>query len=284
MRHISSLGELKDTISGLKKNGKTIGFVPTMGALHEGHLSLIRKSKAQNDFSVVSIFVNPLQFNNTNDLDAYPRVLNEDLMLLKKHNVDLVFTPSEKDLYPSNPIVSIDFGPLSTKLEGKFRKGHFEGVGVVVSKFFHLVDPNRAYFGLKDLQQFILIRKMCEDLSFNCEVVGVETIREESGLALSSRNRRLSKEGLNTAAIIHRGLLAIKEGVEKREPLSKSMKKARALYQGKNDFELEYLEAIDPTTLDSVEEYFSLTELAICVAGYVEGVRLIDNLYLRLKE
>ncbi|MEQ9007335.1 MAG: pantoate--beta-alanine ligase, partial [Ekhidna sp.] len=134
MRHISSLGELKDTISGLKKNGKTIGFVPTMGALHEGHLSLIRKSKAQNDFSVVSIFVNPLQFNNTNDLDAYPRVLNEDLMLLKKHNVDLVFTPSEKDLYPSNPIVSIDFGPLSTKLEGKFRKGHFEGVGVVVSK------------------------------------------------------------------------------------------------------------------------------------------------------
>lgn len=284
MRQISSLGELKDTISGLKINGKTIGFVPTMGALHDGHLSLINKSIVQNDFTVASIFVNPLQFNNANDLDNYPRVIEEDLDLLAKNHVDLIFTPNEGDLYPTKPAVSIDFGPLSKKLEGKYRKGHFEGVGIVVSKLLHLINPDKAYFGLKDFQQFILIKRMCEDLSFNCEVVGVDTVREKSGLALSSRNRRLSKEGLKTAAIIHKGLLTIKNGVQNGEPLIKSIKTARALYQDQKNFELEYLEAVDPTTLDSVEDYFSLTELAICVAGYVEGVRLIDNLYLRLKE
>lgn len=283
MRQISTLGELKDTISGLKIKGKTIGFVPTMGALHDGHLSLIKKSIAQNDFTVASIFVNPLQFNNASDLDNYPRVIDEDLDLLARNNVDLIFTPSEKDLYPTKPVVSINFGSLSKRLEGQYRKGHFEGVGIVVSKFLHMVTPDRAYFGLKDLQQFILIKRMCEDLSFNCEIVGVETVREESGLALSSRNRRLSNEGLQVATVIIKGLLFIKTAIEKGEPFDQLMHDAKVLFQEQSGFQLEYLEAVDPSTLDSVEDYFSLTELAICVAGYVEGVRLIDNLYLRLK-
>jgi pantoate--beta-alanine ligase len=283
MRQISTLGELKDTISGLKIKGKTIGFVPTMGALHDGHLSLIKKSIAQNDFTVASIFVNPLQFNNASDLDNYPRVIDEDLDLLARNNVDLIFTPNEMDLYPTKPVVSINFGSLSKRLEGQYRNGHFEGVGIVVSKLLHMVTPDRSYFGLKDLQQFILIKRMCEDLSFNCEIVGVETVREKSGLALSSRNRRLSNEGLQVATVIIKGLLFIKSAIENGEPFDQLMQDAKVLFQEQGGFQLEYLEAVDPSTLDSVEDYFSLTELAICVAGYVEGVRLIDNLYLRLK-
>lgn len=283
MRIISALSELADTISIFKRNSQSIGFVPTMGALHDGHLALIKKSTDQNDVTVVSIFVNPLQFNNTSDLEKYPRVIDEDINLLDKHNVDVVFTPDEVELYPERPQVAIDFGSMAQRLEGQFRKGHFEGVGVVVSKLFHLVDPARAYFGLKDLQQFILIRRMCLDLNFGCEIIGIDTVREKSGLALSSRNRRLSPEGVKTATVINRGLNEIKVGVENGQPLSQLLDLCNTIYRKEPGFDLEYLEAVDPRDLSPVVNYSSLDELAVCVAGYVEGVRLIDNLYLRLK-
>ncbi|WP_425392811.1 pantoate--beta-alanine ligase [Ekhidna sp.] len=283
MRIISAPSELKDTITSYKKNDKTIGFVPTMGALHDGHLSLIKKSIDQNDCTVVSIFVNPLQFNNSSDLAKYPRVIEEDIKLLKSYDVNVVFTPSEDDLYPRQPMISINFGDLSKRLEGEFRKGHFEGVGVIVSKLLHLTSPDFAYFGLKDLQQYILIRTLCEELDFPTNVVGVETVREDSGLALSSRNRRLSESGLNDASIIYQELKKIKEGIELGTSLKDLLSEARASYKSSPGFELEYLEAVNPINLQPVEEYSSLNELAVCVAGYVEGVRLIDNLYLRLK-
>ncbi|WP_424962169.1 pantoate--beta-alanine ligase [Ekhidna sp.] len=283
MRTIGALSELTDTISGFKRNSQSIGFVPTMGALHDGHLALIKKSNEQNDVTIVSIFVNPLQFNNPSDLEKYPRVIEEDTELLKKQNVDVVFMPDEKALYPEKPKVSINFGPMAERLEGKYRKGHFEGVGVIVSKLLHLVDPTRAYFGLKDLQQFILIRRMCQDLNFPCEIVGVDTIREKSGLALSSRNRRLSSEGLKIATVMSQGLNEIREGVANGQPLSQLLHSCKEMYHEKKGLDLEYLEAVDPHDLSPVDNYSSLSELAVCVAGYVEGVRLIDNLYLRLK-
>ena len=283
MHIIGALDALSESISTFVKNGETIGFVPTMGALHEGHLALVKQSIEQNDVTVVSIFVNPLQFNNAQDLEKYPRVLEEDIALLEKNKVDLVFTPSEEEFYTIKPIISIDFGVLAERLEGAFRKGHFEGVGVVVSKLLHFVRPTRAYFGLKDLQQYILIRRMCLDLGFPTEIIGVETVRETSGLAMSSRNRLLSKQGLKDAEVIIRGLNQIKKGISDSRPLTDLLEESVHMYNKANNFELEYLEAINPMDFSRVNEYKDLDELAVCIAGYVESVRLIDNLYLRLK-
>ncbi|WP_420576119.1 pantoate--beta-alanine ligase [Ekhidna sp.] len=283
MRIISALSELKDVILSYRKNSQTIGFVPTMGALHKGHIALIGNSTEQNEVTVVSIFVNPLQFNNASDLALYPRVVEEDIELLKTYKVDVVFIPEEDEFYPEKPSISVDFGELANRLEGKFRQGHFEGVGVVVSKLLHLTNPDRAYFGLKDLQQFLLIKRMCQELNFPCEVVGVETVREESGLALSSRNRRLTENGQKVASTIFKGLQSIQLGIEEGKSLNKLLQETEKRYQGEEGFDLEYLEAVDTKELLPVNNYSSLHELAICVAGYVEGVRLIDNLYLRLK-
>ena len=283
MLTIGTLNALSDTINEFVKAGKTIGFVPTMGALHEGHLALVKESTTNNDVTVVSIFVNPLQFNNPEDLKKYPRVLQDDIKLLAAENVDLIFSPTENELYASKPVISMDFGHLSKTLEGAFRPGHFDGVGIVVSKLLNLINPTRAYFGLKDLQQFLLIRKMCEDLSFTNHIIGVETVREKSGLAMSSRNRLLSQSGKEKASSIFKGLELIREGIDKNTPLNQLLSDTREFYSQKDGFELEYLEAVNGKDLSKVEDYKNLDELAVCVAGYVEGVRLIDNLYLRLK-
>ncbi|WP_370090075.1 pantoate--beta-alanine ligase [Ekhidna sp.] len=283
MRVLSASIELSNLISALKKEGKSIGFVPTMGALHEGHFSLIQRAKDENEVVVVSIFVNPLQFNNEQDLAKYPRIIEQDLEGLKKLNIDVVFTPSEKELYPEKPVVSIDFGKMATVLEGEFRSGHFEGVGIVVSKLLHLTQPDRAYFGLKDLQQFILIRKMCTDLNFPTEIIGVGTVREDSGLALSSRNARLSDKGRKEATIIFKGLNRFRSGILKKEDFDSILKNVNEMFFSAEGFDLEYLRVVDPADLSEIKSYDTVTELAVCVAGYVEGVRLIDNLYLRLK-
>ena len=283
MQVISASSEVKSTLKSLQKLNKTIGLVPTMGALHEGHLGLIKTSLEGNDLTVVSIFVNPLQFDKKEDLTNYPRDLEEDLRLLSGLGVDFVFNPTVEDLYPSPPKVSIKFGEMSAVLEGKYRKGHFDGVGIVVAKLLNLVQPDHAYFGLKDLQQYSLIKNLCNDLNFQTRIVGVETVREESGLAMSSRNRRLSKDGKDAAKIIYQGLKGIKEGIEKRMSLSDLLLDAKRLYSDSSSFELEYLEAVNAANLESAVSLDSIEELAVCVAGYVEGIRLIDNLYLRLK-
>lgn len=283
MRVFSAPSPLQKVLREEELNGRSIGFVPTMGALHDGHLQLVTNCNNENDISVVSIFVNPLQFNNANDLDSYPRVLQEDLEKLEKSGVDIVFTPSSEDLYPRKPQVKIDFGSLSEAMEGKFRSGHFGGVGIIVSKLFHLVSPDRAYFGLKDLQQYLLVKKLVEDLSFQIEIVGVETVRESSGLAMSSRNRRLSSEGLSIAANIFKGLERFKNGVLEALDLDDLTADVLSFYATVDGLTIEYLEVVNAEHLSPVNSYQDLNELAVCVAGYVEGVRLIDNLYLRLK-
>lgn len=283
MRTISAVIELSKTISSYKRDGKSIGLVPTMGALHDGHLSLVRRAKRENDVVVVSIFVNPLQFNNEADLNNYPRVIEEDVELLKQEGVDVVFSPEVSELYPDKPIISIDFGEMANKLEGKYRQGHFEGVGIVVSKLLHLTSPTKAYFGLKDLQQFILIRRMCLDLGFPSEIIGVPTVRESSGLALSSRNRLLTRHGKEVASILNKGLERIEKGLQEGRSLDALLAEANEFYTKEPQFDLEYLEAVDPSDFSQINDSSLSTELAVCIAGYVEGVRLIDNLYLRLK-
>ena len=283
MHVYSSPAAIKSILSDQLKEDKSLGLVPTMGALHEGHLTLVKKSLAENDLTVVSIFVNPIQFNSKEDLDNYPKDFEADLNLLKSYNVDYVFCPDEKDLYPTAPLVSINFGNISHLMEGKFRKGHFEGVGVIVCKLLNLLSPNTAYFGLKDLQQFLLIKRMCEDLNFRTRIVGVETVREKSGLAMSSRNRRLSDHGKEIASLLYKGLKSMEEGVFNRLSVSNLVHDANDVFRRSDLIQIEYLEVVDPSTLEPVDSYEDMDELAICVAGYVEGIRLIDNLYLRLK-
>ncbi|MBC6426149.1 MAG: pantoate--beta-alanine ligase [Ekhidna sp.] len=283
MRTLSTPVELSKTLEKSFSRRLSIGFVPTMGALHQGHSALISKSKNENDVTVVSIFVNPAQFNNSEDLNNYPRPLEKDLNQLDSLNVDYVFTPDEEELYPQKQTISIDFGNMAKVLEGQFRPGHFNGVGIIVSKLLHIVSPTRAYFGLKDLQQFLLIRRMCEELHFQVEIVGVETVREKSGLAVSSRNQRLSQDGKEVAKNIYKGLKKIEEGIHSGSPLDYLLEKSKNFYRKLNGLEVEYLEVITPSNMNSVTSYQNLKELAVCFAGYVEGIRLIDNLCLQLK-
>jgi len=279
-----TLTDLETTLNVFRERGNLIGLVPTMGALHKGHDRLIDRSKSENEITIVSIFVNPIQFNNQEDLINYPRDLEVDLKRLDELGVEVVFAPGEEVLYPSSPLISINFGKLATVLEGKFREGHFEGVGIIVSKLLNIIQPSLAYFGLKDLQQFLLIKRMCFDLNFPTTIVGVETIREKSGLALSSRNKRLSTKGLLDASHLYKGLKIVSEGILNGLPLDGLIKEARTYYEkSKNVLDIEYLEVINTSNLDPINAYDNLEELAICVAGYVEGIRLIDNIYLRLK-
>lgn len=268
---------LKSRVRTWQKEGKTIGFVPTMGALHEGHLSLIRAAGQQCDVVVSSIFVNPLQFNNLQDLERYPRTLESDLQKLKKEKVDLVFTPEPTAFYPEKPLISLDFGLVSSDLEGKFRPGHFSGVGIVVSRLFHLVQPNKAFFGAKDLQQWAVIQTMVQDLGFEVEIVRCPTLREKSGLAMSSRNALLSPEGREAAALIYESLrLANEVRPQLGIPASESV--ARAFLIKHPEIELEYLAWVKTSNLQVVKNETPDQEIALCIAARVEGVRLIDNL------
>ena len=283
MRTVSAPAELSTLLRKYPKNQHSIGLVPTMGALHHGHVQLITRSTKENDLTIVSIFVNPIQFNSAEDLERYPRTLDQDTELLKELEVDYIFAPQVEDLYPEKPSISIDFGEMAQVLEGAFRPGHFDGVGIVVSKLLNIVNPDRAYFGLKDLQQFLLIKKMCRELSFQAEIVGVETVREASGLAMSSRNQRLSKGAKEIASSIYRGLKRIQTSVEGGAEITNALEEAKTFFHEVDGLELEYLEAVNPSDLTSIGSSLGLTELAVCFAGYVEGIRLIDNLYLRLK-
>lgn len=283
MRVFSAPNSLFHYVLELKAAGKSVGLVPTMGALHEGHISLVKRAREDNDIIIVSIFVNPLQFNNSADLLKYPRLIEADMVMLQDAKVDVLFAPTEDEMYPSRPTTSINFGEMASVLEGKFRKNHFEGVGVVVSKLLHSALPNRAYFGLKDLQQFLLIKNMCKDLSFPIEVIGVETVREESGLALSSRNLRLSEDGLSIASSINIGLKKVRNAIEIGQSIEKIKEEIQTFFSSVDGLELEYFEFVNTENLRTIHSYEELNELAVCVAGYVEGIRLIDNLYLRLK-
>ncbi len=261
---------------------KMIGFVPTMGALHEGHLTLIRKAKQENDIVVCSIYVNPTQFNNATDLAKYPRTVEEDTAMLKLAGCDILFLPNDTVMYPEKVRTTLNFGDLETVLEGKFRAGHFNGVGLVVSKLFHLVKPTKAYFGQKDLQQCVIIKQLVRDYSFDIEVVIVPTVRETDGLAMSSRNRRLSAKQRMIAPIIY-------ETLQRAGNMAKNHTSITEIYQDFNnsintypDFNIEYMEITDIITLKSLETLNKGQEIAISTAIFMDEIRLIDNIIVQI--
>ena len=281
MQIINTKAELQQAVAALKRQGKTIGLVPTMGALHEGHASLIRRCVSENEVSFVSVFVNPTQFNNKEDLLKYPRDLMRDAELLSTIGADFVFAPTPEEMYTSeemNTTFEFDFGGLDQVMEGKMRPGHFNGVVQVVSKLFRLVQPDRAYFGEKDFQQLAIIRRMVEVIQFDLQIVGCPIVREASGLALSSRNERLSASEKQTAVNISRILFASVDYAGTHS-VSETQQWVIDEINAVEGLEVEYYEIVDQTTLLPVTDF---SHAIGCVTVYCGPVRLIDNIKYNL--
>jgi pantoate--beta-alanine ligase len=256
----------------------TIGFVPTMGALHKGHLELVKKAKDSVHLVVVSIFVNPTQFNNLNDFTNYPKALDKDLELLENMGVDCVFVPDNQEIYPNQPKIKIDFGDLEKVLEGSFRPGHFNGVGIVVSKLLNIVKPHKAFFGQKDLQQVAVIKRLVEDLSFDVEILVVPTVREEDGLAMSSRNLRLVKEDRLKSLILFNALTFSKSELLAGRDWLDIRKEVSRMFAAQQGVELEYFELVHSNEMKILDGLVPEIPISLCTAAYVGGVRLIDNI------
>lgn len=273
---------MRNYVAQKRREGLSCGFVPTMGALHDGHLTLLAHARADNDLSVCSVYVNPTQFNNSEDLEKYPRDLEKDIQLLEQAGCDVLFCPGDQDMYPQGKEQSLamDFGPMSRVLEGEFRPGHFSGVGLVVTKLLNIVRPDRAYFGQKDLQQCSIVNKLLSDLFIEVELVTVPTVREPSGLAMSSRNKRLSPEGRKVAANLYVALNAVVKGLEQDADVDAARQQGLDVIARYPEIRLEYLEIVERTHFTVVREKPDHGELAACIAAYVDGVRLIDNLLL----
>jgi pantoate--beta-alanine ligase len=260
------------------KNSKSIAFIPTMGALHKGHLSLINRAKKENDLVVVSIFVNPTQFDNKNDLLKYPKTLKKDLDLLKTVNCDIVFTPTVSEIYANNiNSESFDFGGIENEMEGKFRKGHFDGVGTIVKRLFEIVKPNTAYFGEKDFQQLQIIKKLVEIINLPVKVIGCDIFREKDGLAMSSRNTRLTKEQREAAPFIYKILKKAKKkfGTKNVKEVTKWVKKK---FEKHPVLKLEYFIIADENSLKEINKKEEQIKPRAFIAVYAGDIRLIDNL------
>lgn len=290
MQIISTIAALTAAINETKQSGKTIGLVPTMGALHEGHLSLIRRARKENDFVVVSIFVNPIQFNNKEDLAKYPRTVEQDCRLAEEAGADIAFTPSVEEMYPDGePKEVYHFGPIEEVMEGPRRPGHFSGVAVVVRRLFDLAQPTRAYFGEKDFQQIAIIRNLLEQIKYPIELVPCPIVRADDGLALSSRNMRLSPEARAIAPEIYATLQQAVEMSEYEDVDSVctwvvdtlgSFHEVSELPDGLK-FEPEYFEIVDDTTLQPVDDWDAAPGIVGCIAVWLDGVRLIDVIRFR---
>ena len=291
---LNSIQELQNHLNSIRNQKKTIGFVPTMGALHAGHISLVDKAKADCDVVVCSIFVNPTQFNDLSDLDKYPRTLEVDCQLLEKAGCDVVFAPEVKEMYTEAELEQkrqkiedkswtkgkvVNFGALETVMEGAHRPGHFNGVAQVVSKLFRIVEPDKAYFGQKDFQQLAIIRSMTKQLEMPIEIIACEIMREPNGLAMSSRNERLTKEERELAAVISQTLFNVK-----REYKSKSIKDLKALAEEHirtvPSITMEYIEISDSDSLQPINDFKQSKSAVVCIAVKLGAVRLIDNVVL----
>ncbi|MCG8473982.1 MAG: pantoate--beta-alanine ligase [Cytophagales bacterium] len=281
MQVFKTIQEVRSWARRRQNASKSIGFVPTMGALHEGHLSLVRCAKQNNDGCIASIFVNPTQFNNAEDLKNYPRTLENDLRKLESAGCDAVFAPDAEQMYSRKPRLQINFGALEEVMEGAFRPGHFNGVALVVSKLFHIVSPARAYFGEKDFQQLAVIRCMTKDLSFDTEIVGVPTVREEDGLAMSSRNLRLTPAERGIAPAVYQSLQACRDHFLKFGQAKEAVAHARALLKRHPEITFEYLELVDAETLQPVAEPDDAAHVQACIAVHLGQVRLIDNISVK---
>jgi pantoate--beta-alanine ligase len=280
MEIFKQIGPLKAFLKTCKLEGKSIGLVPTMGALHTGHLSLIEASKKQNDVTICSIFVNPTQFNNPADLQKYPRTLTKDTSMLEKVECDAVFVPEISEMYPAPSIIRFDFGPLDKVMEGKFRPGHFSGVALVVSKFFNIVEADHAYFGQKDWQQFAVISQLVEELKINITLHGIPTAREPDGLAMSSRNLRLLGDHRTHAVVFYQGLLAAKKALQDGTEIARVKNLVREIVEQKPEISLEYFEVADSKNLNVLENVKDSDRPIMCIAGFVGEVRLIDNMFV----
>lgn len=269
--------EVNNHLQIFRNSNKTIGLVPTMGALHQGHLELVKIAKQYSDVVVVSIFVNPTQFNNQQDFEKYPKTLDKDLDLLNKSGVDYLFLPDTMEIYPSKPMLSIDFGHLDKILEGAFRPGHFNGVGIVVSKLLNIVKPHEAFFGQKDLQQVAVIKRLVLDLSFDVKINVVSTIREEDGVALSSRNLRLSQDSRQSARIISKALFFAKTELLAGRSWLSIRQKINQMFESESLAKLEYFELVTSDTFFVLEDIREDKNVSICAAAYFGEVRLIDN-------
>ena len=274
--------EIKSLQKELNSKGQnqSVGFVPTMGALHEGHLSLVKSAKAENDVVVASIFVNPTQFNNASDLENYPVTLEEDLRMLEEAGCDLVFTPSVSEMYAENVSSEVfSFDGLEHEMEGKFRAGHFDGVGTIVRRLFEIVNPTNAYFGEKDFQQLQIIRTMVKNLELSVNIIGCPIFREDDGLAMSSRNTRLTKEHRNAAPMIFRVLSEAKSrfGTENVNDIAQWVENE---FKREPLLQLEYFEIADEKTLKSVKKIENNANYRAFIAVFAGEIRLIDNINL----
>ncbi|MBM6882769.1 pantoate--beta-alanine ligase [Bacteroides caecigallinarum] len=277
MKLIQTISELRDELEAVRKQGKSIGLVPTMGALHEGHASLVKRAVKENDVVVVSDFVNPTQFNDKNDLLKYPRTLEADCTLLEKHGAAFVFAPSVEEIYPEPDTRQFSYAPLDTVMEGKYRPGHFNGVCQIVSKLFLIVEPDRAYFGEKDFQQLAIIREMVRKYPFNIEIVGCPIVREADGLALSSRNARLSAEQRVQALQISKTLFSSLD-FAKENNLEATKQYVENRIAESEGLRLEYFEIVDGNTLQTVSGWEDSNYIVGCITVFCGDVRLIDNI------
>lgn len=277
MKLVHTIQELQLALDALRVQGKKIGLVPTMGALHAGHASLVKRCVAENDVAVVSVFVNPTQFNDKNDLIKYPRTLEADCKLLESVGASFVFAPSVEEMYPEQDTRHFSFAPLDTVMEGIYRPGHFNGVCQIVSKLFLAVNPDRAYFGEKDFQQLAIIREMVRQMNFPLEIVGCPIVREEDGLALSSRNALLSSEQRTTALNISKTLFASLE-YAKTHTLAETKAWVEHFIDAVEGLRLEYFEVVDGRTLQTVSDWNDSDYIVGCITVYCGEVRLIDNI------
>ncbi len=273
-----TIKELKIHLDNNKQKGKSIGFVPTMGALHSGHTSLIEIASLENDIVVCSIFINPKQFDNKEDLQKYPRDLNKDLDILKKLNCNTVFIPSEEEMYPEPVTKQYAFGGLEKVMEGKYRKDHFNGVAIVVKRLFDIVNPNRAYFGIKDYQQLLIVKQLVQKSDLTVEIIPCETVREPDGLAMSSRNKRLTKQQRAEATTIYKTLVKASK-IWKSKSIKELKEMVTQKINAKPTLKLEYFEIVNPENLKPINNIMAAEKAIACIAVFAGNTRLIDNIF-----
>jgi len=279
MKTLSSIRETRTLVRAARHQGKTIGFVPTMGALHAGHISLVRAAKSRSGFVVASIFVNPTQFGPTEDFSRYPRTFEADQEKLKAEGVDLLFAPSVEEMYPAGAVTFVNVEQISERLDGRSRQGHFRGVATVVAKLFSIVEPDIAFFGQKDAAQAAIIKRMVRDLMFPIEIVVAPIVREPDGLALSSRNTYLSLEERRQATVLSRALGEVEARFNNGETSAENLiAVARQVFASAPSVRVDYVEIVDPETLEGVS--VARQGALVAVAAFVGSTRLIDNVVL----
>lgn len=277
MEVIRTVSELKQRVAAHRAQGKTIGLVPTMGALHAGHISLMEQARKDNDIVVVSVFVNPTQFNNPEDLRTYPRTEEADCVKMEVANVDIAFIPSVEEVYPEPDTRIFDLGPVAEVMEGPMRPGHFNGVAQIVSKLFYMVEPDRAYFGEKDFQQIAVIRRMVEIEGFNIEIIDCPIKREDDGLAMSSRNVRLTAEQRQIAPSINKALVASLD-FAKSHSVEETKQSVISEINAQPEMEVEYYEIVNAATMQPISNWEDAPVAVGCITVYCGEVRLIDNI------